>query len=48
MALPGRPLVKPPVQLGHTLEKTFLVLSPRHAVHAYSSIAAQGIKALRQ
>ncbi len=45
---PEGPVVKPSVQLGHTVEKTFLIVSPRHAVHAHRSIAPQGIKALRQ
>lgn len=37
--------MKPTVQLGHTLEKTFLIVSPRHAVR---SIAAQSVQVLRQ
>ncbi|MNE51630.1 hypothetical protein D3C80_1462660 [compost metagenome] len=40
--------VEPCVQIGYPLEKTFLVFPPRHAVHAYRCIAAQGIETLRQ
>ncbi|QHD06949.1 hypothetical protein PspR76_14965 [Pseudomonas sp. R76] len=39
---PEGSFVKSSVQLGHALEKTFLIVSPRHAVHAHRSIAAQG------
>lgn len=45
---PKSSFVKYSVQLGHTLEKTFLIFSPRHAVHAHRSIATQGIETLRQ
>ncbi|MNF85964.1 hypothetical protein D3C84_683840 [compost metagenome] len=40
--------VEPCVQISYPLEKTFLVFPPRHAVHAYRCIAAQGIETLRQ
>jgi len=40
--------VEPCVQIAYPLEKTFLIFSPRHAVHVHRCIAAQGIEALRQ